>query len=698
MFMLLITNSSLFNRLINSTLLLIILIPLNVLAQWMQSNGPEGGDVRVIVSDSTMIYVGLYSGGVHSSTDNGISWTRKNSGLPVTLQVQAMLVKDQYVFVGLLNWRVYVSSNQGQTWDEANNGLPNSTVQMLAKADSFIFAGFTNGLYRSSNYGANWNHIGTGLTNIHIKALALKDSIIFLGTEDGVFISTNYGNNWIERSNGLVNRWINDFTITGNIIFVATEGGVFKSSDNGNNWFAANSGLPVSSVGSIETIDSVVFAGTHWYGTYISTDFGISWNVFNDAYPPNVYTYTLLSRDNTIFVGNKLGIYGANLPDPTWNEMNNELYGSNIHCFAVKDSVLVAGTEAGGVFISSDLGETWTSRRIINGYNGPIALEFKGDSLYALCFSGGLFVSTDFGLNWNFLNIPTQYYTSLAVRDINIFVGTDQAGIWRSTNSGSSWAQINSGLTNLFIKAIAVDDSNVYCGTNEGLFISSDNGENWAIAGPGISQTIGIETIKIINNYIYVGAIYGIYLSTNRGANWSYKGFGNDIVECIEGYGDVVFAGTPDPWDGGIFVSTNKGGTWQEFNSGLPYLGTFALAIVDTTIFAGIWGHSAWKTSNIVTDVPDPGNIIPTDYVLSQNFPNPFNPTTKIEYKIPELSFVILKIYDVLGKEVGTLVNEEKSIGKYNVEFNATNLPSGIYFYRLQAGSFVETKKMVLLR
>jgi hypothetical protein len=85
-------------------------------------------------------------------------------------------------------------------------------------------------------------------------------------------------------------------------------------------------------------------------------------------------------------------------------------------------------------------------------------------------------------------------------------------------------------------------------------------------------------------------------------------------------------------------------------------------------------------------------------YSLSNNYPNPFNPVTTISYQIPELSFVKLKVYDVLGNEVATLVNEENPSGSYEIEFNATGLPSGIYFYRLQAGSFVETKKMILMK
>jgi len=88
----------------------------------------------------------------------------------------------------------------------------------------------------------------------------------------------------------------------------------------------------------------------------------------------------------------------------------------------------------------------------------------------------------------------------------------------------------------------------------------------------------------------------------------------------------------------------------------------------------------------------------PNKYQLIQNYPNPFNPSTTINYQIPERSFVMLKVYDVLGSEITTLVNEEKPVGSYEVEFDAMSLPSGIYFYRLQAGSFVETKKMVLMK
>jgi hypothetical protein len=89
---------------------------------------------------------------------------------------------------------------------------------------------------------------------------------------------------------------------------------------------------------------------------------------------------------------------------------------------------------------------------------------------------------------------------------------------------------------------------------------------------------------------------------------------------------------------------------------------------------------------------------MPIDYLLYQNYPNPFNTTTIIKYSVPQTSNVVIKIYDILGNEIETLVNEEKAMGTYELNWNAENLPSGVYFYQLKAGDFVDTKKMILLK
>ena len=100
----------------------------------------------------------------------------------------------------------------------------------------------------------------------------------------------------------------------------------------------------------------------------------------------------------------------------------------------------------------------------------------------------------------------------------------------------------------------------------------------------------------------------------------------------------------------------------------------------------------------MVTSVELINNQIPNDFILKQNHPNPLNPTTNIEYTIPSESFVELKVYDILGKEVAVLVNEQQQAGVYRAEFTANNLPSGMYFARLTANEFTQVVKMILLK
>ena len=99
-----------------------------------------------------------------------------------------------------------------------------------------------------------------------------------------------------------------------------------------------------------------------------------------------------------------------------------------------------------------------------------------------------------------------------------------------------------------------------------------------------------------------------------------------------------------------------------------------------------------------ITDVDDNLSSLPNKFILEQNYPNPFNPSTKISYTLPQSGFVQLKLFDVLGKEVAILVNNEQNAGNYKVNFNAVGLSSGVYFYTLQSGNFKKSKKMILLK
>jgi hypothetical protein len=114
------------------------------------------------------------------------------------------------------------------------------------------------------------------------------------------------------------------------------------------------------------------------------------------------------------------------------------------------------------------------------------------------------------------------------------------------------------------------------------------------------------------------------------------------------------------------------------------------------------WTVEKWRYNgtlpSFTTGVEQMGEAVPTGYALSQNYPNPFNPSTTIDFSLPASGFVSLKVFDLLGREVATLVNEEKAAGSYRATFEASSLPSGTYFYTLKSGSFSEVKKMTLLK
>jgi len=129
----------------------------------------------------------------------------------------------------------------------------------------------------------------------------------------------------------------------------------------------------------------------------------------------------------------------------------------------------------------------------------------------------------------------------------------------------------------------------------------------------------------------------------------------------------------------------------------LPSTGT-GIYVKDQTAYVTCQGSGLYLIKFDNSTAVEDNNATVKDYSLQQNYPNPFNPTTTISYTVPAPSFISLKVYDILGKEVAVLVNEGKTAGTYNVKFDAKNMASGIYFYRLQAGSFLITKKLTLIK
>ena len=209
-----------------------------------------------------------------------------------------------------------------------------------------------------------------------------------------------------------------------------------------------------------------------------------------------------------------------------------------------------------------------------------------------------------------------------------------------------------------------------------------------------------------LSGYRYDEYLPHVFRTTDAGNSWQSISSNlpdapvNDIIVDPD-FAGRLFAAT----DVGVFITDNLGNSWSYLSENLPNSPITDLVLHNptSTLIAATFGRSMYSIDlTTITNVKDEIASV-NDFVLYQNYPNPFNPTTKIKFQIPDQvrndkSQVTLKVYDVLGNEVATLVNEEKPAGTYEVEFNGDNLPSGIYLYQLQEGSSTKTKKMVLLK
>ncbi len=345
-----------------------------------------------------------------------------------------------------------------------------------------------------------------------------------------------------------------------------------------------------------------------------------------------------------------------------------------------------------GIYNTTDGGVSWNKQgSAFTGGGHPLIIYFYNKSDTGICVGAPrnnrfeVYTTIDGGTNWTLVQTtnmpaadPGDLFPTGGTGSGNTFLfGTFLRKVYRSTDRGTTWTKINynAAPSGAGIGIQLKDDLNGIAATYFGDHINrvaktSDGGQTWS------SQPLppSHPSFYFIS---YVPGTSAMYFVTSHN-NYSW----NDEVT------------TP-----GSMFTQDSGKTWSQIDSKPHGAASFS---DDGWGWSGGIGDTIYRISRDALPVGvrefTVNAELPENFSLEQNYPNPFNPSTKIKYSIPTSEFVTLKVYDVLGNEVATLLNEDKPAGSYSVEINAANLSSGIYFYRMQTKNSIETKKMILLR
>ncbi len=434
-----------------------------------------------------------------------------------------------------------------------------------------------------------------------------------------------------------------------------------------------------------------------------------------------------------------------------WTKVSSENVGATGQIGIHASTVFVYGYNASQfVLRSSDNGTTWNN--IANKFPDKVYyVHGHGDYVFAIVGINSIYYSTDDGITWSLrsnISYPNGAVLMLVSDGNTLYAVSNRNVVFKSVDNGLTWTQItiNHSQSQVFGLDFAVaGNTMVFCALNLGAFISTDAGANWVLKNPPII----IGTVQTHNNEVY-GTTYGMYKLVNTDWLKLSNGFPSGLgvsasTRSSVSIGSKIFTYYADAVSltAKIFISENNGLNWTEV-SGAPTAVTSSInnfmAVSQQYLYLYVYsifspansGVYRYQISNI-SSVNDDRKNFGTSFALDQNYPNPFsagggsafggNPSTTIKYSIPAVilrqaqddnvmvslpvgrhgpsnhdNLVTLKVYDILGREVATLVNEHQPAGNYEVKFDGSNLSSGIYFYRLQSGSFVQKKKFLLMK
>jgi photosystem II stability/assembly factor-like uncharacterized protein len=706
------------NRSLSHILFLILcLTSFTFSQQWEFMNGPYYASINVLAIDPinpNNIYAGAIENGgaVFKSTNGGVDWQY----LPPTGTTYALVIDPQNPY------RIYAgkyrSIDGGQNWEYMNNlGIGDSWALAVDPVNpNNVYAGdlLNSGIWKSTDYGDTWetknNGIPVGFPHGWIKFIEINPqnpSSIYVGTNlDGVFRTRDGGENW--SSFGIV---ASDFKIDWNdttIIYRIQGGQLYKTYNSGASWVQCS--LNGINMIEIDPVDHLrLYAG--WPGVYRSNDGGSTWNDIGNELSFRAGDVADIAvnpvNNNEVYLGTGIGVYKSVDSTYKWQEKFRGLNKALTFDFSIAGSSLYSAVGF-GVFSYND------GKWIYKGLSGAMNIAANpGDPSILLAsidtdFGDRLiYRSTDGGKHWSWNGLFTIYHIPIAISDID--PDRVYAGDWRSSDKGASWDTISAHIINGGFAIHPEQSEIVYMCSMDGVYKTYNAGTSWdSLAFLNSFERKSIAVDPTNGDVVYLGFFgEGVYKSINGGYDWFpiNNGLTNLQVMAIGVHpvnANQIFIAV---YDGGVFQSNNGGGDWFEINDNLPNLAVTTLAVDTHYVYIGYnMDLEGVYRREIITSIEEPGvSQKPVSFQLFQNYPNPFNSTTAIPFELGQSGHISLKIFNILGEEVITLLDKNLFAGRHSVSWNGRSsdgreVSSGVYFYRLKAGDAVQLYKMLVVR